>query len=95
MKENDVSGSYYAFWGMVLAWFAAFIFFCYICCNCKSLRVSIEVIKVTSDFVADTKRLMLMPIFFLIIGMLLFFVWVTGLACVASISEEPITADVD
>lgn len=77
---------------MLVSWICAAVFFCYICCNCKSLAVSIQVIKTTSDFVADTKRLMLMPLFFLIIGLLVFFVWVTGLAFVASISEEVITA---
>jgi len=79
-------------WSMLLSWVCAAIFFCYLLCNCKSLAVSIQVIKVTADFVADTKRLLLMPVFFLFLGMLFFFIWVTGLACVASISETDIVS---
>lgn len=77
---------------MLLSWIAAGIFYLFLACNFKSLSVSIAIIKVTSDWVADTKRILFMPLCFFVFGMCLFALWMTGLACVASISEEPIVS---
>jgi len=77
---------------MIISWIAALFFYCFLACNWKSLRVSIAVIKTTSDWVADTKRLLLMPLFFFIVGMGVFFLWAMGLACIASISENGIVS---
>jgi len=51
------------------------------------------VIKTTSDWVADTKRLLLMPLLFFIVGMVIVFFWALGLAAIASISEEGIVVN--
>jgi len=50
------------------------------------------VIKTTADWVADTKRLLVMPVCFFGFGVVAFLFWISGLACVASISDEPIVA---
>lgn len=75
---------------MVISWILAIFFYLFLACNWKSLQVSIAVIKTTSDWVADTKRLLLMPLLFFIVGMVIFFFWALGLAAIASISEKPI-----
>jgi len=77
---------------MVAAWVAAGLFCIFLCCNWTSLRVSVEVIKVTSDWVADTKRLMFMPLGTLIMGLFFFILWSYGFACVASVADETIVA---
>jgi len=76
---------------MIGSWIAAALFYCYLCCNCKSLSVSIAIIKTTSDWVADTKRLFFMPMIFFVIGMIVFAIWLVGFACVASMSDTAIT----
>ena len=79
-------------WSMFGAWVAAGLMYIFLACNFKSLRVSISVIKTTADWVADTKRLLLMPLCFFAFGVLSFVIWISGLACVASISDQTIVA---
>jgi len=79
-------------WSMFFTWTAAGIMYLFLACNWNSLRVSVQVIRTTADWVADTKRLFFMPLFFFFIGMGLFAIWITGLACVASMSEKPIVS---
>lgn len=80
-------------WSMIAAWTAACLMYCFLACNFNSLRVSVSVIKITADWVADTKRIFFMPLFFFLMGISVMAIWMTGLACVASISSEPIKAD--
>jgi len=80
------------FWGMLGSWIAAALFYCYLCCNCKSLRVSIAIIKTASDWIADTKRLFFMPLIFFVIAIFVFAVWLVGMACVASMSDGDIVS---
>jgi len=80
-------------WAMFFAWLSAGIFYCFLACNWSSLQVSVAVIKVTSDWVADTKRLIFMPVATLFMGLIVFVIWTAGLACVASTSVDPIVAN--
>lgn len=76
------------------AWLAAGFVYCFLACNWTSLRLSVKIIKVTSDWVADTKRLLFAPLGFFIFGTGLFMLWVAGLICVMSIpaTDDPITS---
>jgi len=92
-KTSDGMTSTGLWWAMFGAWVAAGLFYVFLACNWSSLRVSVEVIKVTSDWVADTKRLMFMPVGTLLMGIVVFIIWAGGLACIASITSVPIVAD--
>ena len=61
------------------------------CCNFKSLKVSIAIIETAADFFSDTKRIALVPLLYFVIWCGIFVFWLWGLAGVASISDSMIT----
>jgi hypothetical protein len=57
---------------------------CLVCYN-KSLRVAIRIIETAGDFVADTKRVAAVPVFFFVVAVGTTFAWLYGYICVKSI----------
>lgn len=80
-------------WAMFLSWTAAGLYYLFLACNFKSLRISIAVIKTASDWVADTKRILFVPLGYMCAAIIVFALWLSGMACVSSVSSEPIVAD--
>ena len=76
---------------MWTSWIVAGLYFIFIMCNLKSLRIAIAVFDTESDFVEDTKRILLVPLIFSLIAAAMFFVGLYALACVSSIGT--ITGD--
>jgi choline transporter-like protein 2/4/5 len=75
----------------ITSWVFAAIYCLVMMCNFKSLRVSIAIIETAADFFADTKRIVFIPVIYFAVGILIFFAWVYGVICVASIG--PIYVD--
>ena len=72
-------------WGAVGFWTIGGLYvLCLICYN-KSLRVAIRIIETAGDFVADTKRVALVPVFFFVVAVTCTFTWLYGYICVKSI----------
>jgi hypothetical protein len=76
--------------GIVLGLFAA-IFLCMLCYGFRSLKIAIDVIDASADFLAKTKRIIIVPIIFFILTILIVFVWFLAVMSVLSVGE--ITAD--
>lgn len=72
-------------------WSLAAIYYLCIACYFKALNISVGVLEAASDFVADTFRIILVPIIFFFIGISVFIIWVAGLICVGSVGD--ITAE--
>lgn len=58
-----------------------------LCCNLTSLRVSIRIIETAADFFADTKRVALVPLFFLVLSIITLFGFIYGYICISSIGD--------
>lgn len=66
-------------------------FFCCVCCGYKSLKMAIDVIDASADFLAKTKRVLLVPGLFFVLQIIVVTIWIGAMLCVASMNE--ITAD--
>lgn len=56
-------------------------------CNFKSLRVSIAIIETAADYFSDTKRIIIIPVIYFMLGMSVFLIWIYGVLCIASIGD--------
>jgi len=77
--------------GICMFAMVALVFLCLLVCNCSSVKLAIDVIDASADFLAETKRILIIPMTFFIFSMLSVILWVT---CVAGIySKGKITAN--
>jgi len=65
----------------------ALSFLCCICLNFTSLKLAIDVIDASADFLNGTKRIILVPIFFFIVTLIFVLVWIGAVGCVISMNE--------
>ena len=75
-----------------MTWILAVAWYIFLACNFNSLRVSIAIIETAADWFADTKRIMLVPFFYFILGALVFGVWVGCMVSVSSIGEIEVSS---
>ena len=73
--------------GMVVFATLAAIFLLCLCCSFKSLKLAIAVIEVSSDFLNQTKRLILIPILYFFLTVACIVLWLGGLFCVLSLND--------
>jgi len=62
-------------------------FLCCICCGYKSLKLAIDVIDAAADFLAGTKRIILVPVLYFFLQIFVFFIWLWAFLNVASMNE--------
>jgi len=73
--------------GLVVLSILAFGFLCCVFLGFKSLKLAIDVIDASADFLWETKRLIGVPILFFFITLIFALVWVGALGCVISMNE--------
>ena len=83
----EESGAKWLSWITWLSWIFAGIYYIVIICSFQSLRVAVAVIQTTASFVADSKRLILVPVLYFGIGILLTIMFMAALVCTSSIGE--------
>jgi len=83
--ENSMSTT--LSWITWLSWIFAGLYYIVIICSFQSLRVAVAVIQTASSFVADTKRLIFIPVLYFGIAICLSVLFLAGLVCVSSIGE--------
>jgi hypothetical protein len=68
---------------------------CCIWCNRTSLETAIAIIDASADFMIDTKRLILVSVYYFFLTMIFFFMWVFSVACTFSLVpfDPPTDAD--
>jgi hypothetical protein len=52
----------------------------------KSLKLAIDTIDASADFLFKTKRIILVPILYFFLAMLVFFLWIGAFVCVLSMN---------
>ena len=60
---------------------------CCVWCNRTSLETAIAIIDASADFMIDTKRLVLVSVFYFLLTMIIFFIWLFSVASVFSLVE--------
>ena len=83
----EESGARWLSWITWLSWIFAGIYYIVIICSFQSLRIAVAVIQTTASFVADSKRLILIPVLYFGIGIILTLMFMAALVCTSSIGE--------
>lgn len=65
----------------------ALTFLCAICCGYRSLKLAIDVIDASADFLRCTKRILFVPFLYFFLSMVFIISWVYAFACVCSMNE--------
>lgn len=69
----------------------AVLFLLMICCGYQSLKLAIDVIDASADFLRETKRILFVPLLYFFLSMVFLIIWA---ACTANvISMNKIEAD--
>jgi hypothetical protein len=59
-----------------------------VCCFFRSLKIAIDVIDASADFLAKTKRVILVPVLYFFVIMLLIIGWLPAMMCIISMSFD-------
>jgi len=65
----------------------ALVFACCIWCGFKSLKMAIDVIDASADFLNKTKRVLLVPILYFFVTLVIVLVWCGMMLCVVSLNK--------
>lgn len=84
--EDDKTPTYMLIAFIVLSLLAV-IFFCLLVCKCKELGTAIDVIDASADYIADNKRILVVPVVHFIFQMIVVCIWFGGFLCVASLNK--------
>ena len=60
---------------------------CMIYCGYNQLKTAIDVIDAAADFLAKTKRIVLVPICYFLVTMIVLTIWLGAILCVLSMGE--------
>lgn len=58
-----------------------------ICCGFNQLRIAINVIDASADFLRKTKRVILVPVFYFFINIIVVCIWIFCVACIWSMGK--------
>lgn len=72
---------------MIVLGILAVLFLTCICCGFKSLKLAIDVIDASADFLATTKRIILVPVLYFFISVIIFMSWVFAFMNVAAMNK--------
>jgi len=90
LKETYDSRQSYLLWGGIALGIVSFLFACAICCGFSSLKMAIDVIDASADFLFLTKRIIIVPIIYFFLTLIFVFVWMGMMLCVISMNKiEP------
>lgn len=84
---ENTNGTTHAPWLNFLAsvfWITASFFCLCILCNLNSLKISFAIIETAGEYFTQTKRIIVVPFLFFILGTVFFLVWLFGLMCIAT-----------
>lgn len=68
------------------------LFMCAVCCFFTSLKIAIDVIDASADFLAKTKRIILVPVIFFVFNVIAVLVWLTAYISVTTLKFDKVVA---
>ena len=60
------------------------------CCFYKSLKIAIDVIDAASDFLAKTKRIIVLPVIFFVVNVVAVLVWIAAFTSVTTLKFDSV-----
>lgn len=87
MIEDSKKSRGFAIAAIVIFSLLSVCFLCCVICGFKSLKLAIDVIDASADFLTETKRILLVPIFYFLVSVIVFMGWVYAFMNVASMNE--------
>jgi hypothetical protein len=85
VSGNNVGGKYMV--GGIVSGICSLVFLCCVWCGFNSLKTAIDVIDASADFLAKTKRIILVPILYFFVTILFISVWLACMLCINSIGD--------
>lgn len=73
--------------GAIGAALVGIVFTLFICCCYKSLKLAIDVVDASADFIMCTKRILFVPLFYFLFAIVLTLVWFSGYMGVMSMNK--------
>ena len=86
MTKDNLKSQKMALLGVIAFGILAAFFLLCICCGFRSLKLAIDVIDASADFLASTKRIILVPVLYFFVTIILFGSWVVCFLNVASLN---------
>jgi len=83
--SHNEAGAFLA--GGIVLGISALIFLCCICCGFNQLRVAINVVDASADFIRKTKRVILVPVLYFFIQFFVVITWCFCIACIWSCGD--------
>lgn len=90
-QENDAEKKQMLLITGIVGGIFAVLFLMMICCGYNQLKTAIDVIDAAADFLAKTKRIILVPIVYFVVTMIVLAIWLGAIMCILSMGT--ITAD--
>jgi len=85
-REDSEKNQKLALAGVILFAILSLAFCTCIVCGFKSLKLAIDVIDASADFLAGTKRIILVPVLYFFVTLIIVLVWSGSFMCVASMN---------
>jgi len=63
------------------------LFLCCLCVGWKSLKLAIDVIDASADFLFKTKRVIFVPFFYFVLTLIIIALWLGAFFCVLSMND--------
>lgn len=86
-SEEDEDNQKYVLYLSYAIFALAGIYFIVMLCLCSRIRLAIAIFQVTSDFMRDTPSIFLVPIIFLIIGVIFLAIWIVSAVFIFTVGE--------
>lgn len=89
-EDNEADGitdNTALWWAMFSSFSMAGIYYIFLVCCFKSLRIAIAIVETAADWFADTKRIIIVPCLYFLLGICVIIAWISAIVCIGSISD--------
>lgn len=81
--------------GGVLLGIFGLLFLVAVCCGYKSLKIAIDVIDASADFLACTKRIIWVPIFYFLLTIVVISMWIPSMIAILTMGITQVEVDTE
>lgn len=85
-EDAEDNQKYVLYLSYAIFGFAA-LYFIIMLCLCSRIRLAIAIFQVTSDFMRDTPSIFMVPLIFLVIGILFMTIWIISAVFIFTVGE--------
>jgi hypothetical protein len=91
IQRSELDSDYDIKWiGFTSLWLLTFLLIIFSVILFKHLKIAINIISVTADWLSDARGIIMVPISFLLIGLVILTAWMLAMISIGSMSSTPI-----